>query len=151
MIFRYVDTWDYIVLAFEFVYYIFVGYYIVEEVLEIIKVGWGYFSGFWNNLDIVVLVLCVLNISLNLYTTFVVSSQLETLLKVSIFWNIYRNFNISTILQNEDDYADFNQLGYTSTMFKSAVAICVFFAWVKLFKYISFNKTMTQLASTLAR
>ena len=84
MIFRYVDTWDYIVLAFEFVYYIFVGYYIVEEVLEIIKVGWGYFSGFWNNLDIVVLVLCVLNISLNLYTTFVVSSQLETLLKVSI-------------------------------------------------------------------
>ena len=36
-------------------------------------------------------------------------------------------------------------------MFKSAVAICVFFAWVKLFKYISFNKTMTQLASTLAR
>ena len=87
MIFRYVDTWDYIVLAFEFVYYIFVGYYIVEEVLEIIKVGWGYFSGFWNNLDIVVLVLCVLNISLNLYTTFVVSSQLETLLKVSIFWN----------------------------------------------------------------
>ena len=78
------DTWDYIVLAFEFVYYIFVVYYIVEEVLEIIKVGWAYFSGFSNNLDIVVLVLCVLNISLNLYTTFVVSSQLETLLKVCI-------------------------------------------------------------------
>ena len=36
---RYVDTWDYVILAFEFVYYIFVAYYIVEEVLEIIKIG----------------------------------------------------------------------------------------------------------------
>ena len=33
------DTWDYVILAFEFVYYIFVAYYIVEEVLEIIKIG----------------------------------------------------------------------------------------------------------------
>ena len=33
----------------------------------------------------------------------------------------------------------------------NAVAICVFFAWIKLFKYISFNKTMTQLSSTLSR
>ena len=38
-ILRYVDTWDYVILAFEFVYYIFVAYYIVEEVLEIIKIG----------------------------------------------------------------------------------------------------------------
>ena len=97
---RYVDTWDYIILAFEFVYYIFVAYYIVEEVLEIIKIGWVYFANVMNNLDIVVLLLCVMNISLNVYTFTVVSSELETL------------------LQNPDDYADFNNLGYTSTMFK---------------------------------
>ena len=125
---RYVTALDYVVLAFEFVYYLFVVYYIVEEVLEIIKVGFVYFAGFWNNLDIIVLLLCIMNICLNLYTNFVVSNQLTEL------------------LSNPDDYADFNDLGYTSTMFKSAVAICVFFAWVKLFKYISFNKTMTQLA-----
>merc|ERR1711936_293815 len=82
---RYVTALDYVVLAFEFVYYLFVIYYIVEEVLEIIKVGFAYFAGFWNNLDIIVLLLCIMNICLNLY------------------------------------------------------------------KYISFNKTMTQLASTLAR
>ena len=33
----------------------------------------------------------------------------------------------------------------------SVVAICVFFSWIKLFKYISFNKTMTQLSSTISR
>ena len=95
---RYVDTWDYVILAFEFVYYIFVAYYIVEEVLEIIKIGktvtinsslvkldyqgWSYFSGVWNNLDILVLILCVMNISLNVYTSFIVSQELQTLLQV---------------------------------------------------------------------
>ena len=42
--------------------------------------------------------------------------------------------------EKPDEYADFNDLGYWSTLFKSGVAICVFFSWVKLFKYISFNK-----------
>jgi len=120
-------------MACEFIYMIFVAYYIVEEVLEIIKVKWAYFSGFWNNLDILVILLCLLNITLNLYTFFVVETQL------------------SVLLEEPNSYADFNDLGYWSNAFKSAVAICVFFSWVKLFKYISFNKTMTQLASTLAR
>ena len=101
--------------------------------MEIVKVGWSYFASFYNNLDIVVILLCVGNISLNLFTYFVVSQELESLLK------------------NPDDYADFTNLGKNSTYFKSAVAICVFFSWVKLFKYISFNKTMTQLASTMGR
>jgi len=130
---RYVDSRDYFVMACEFIYIIFVCYYIVEEVLEIIKVKWAYFSGFWNNVDILVILLCILNVSLNLYTFFVVETQL------------------SVLLEQPDTYADFNDLGYWSNAFKSAVAICVFFSWVKLFKYISFNKTMTQLASTLTR
>ena len=45
--------------------------------------GWSYFSGVWNNLDILVLILCVMNISLNVYTSFVVSSDLQTLLQVN--------------------------------------------------------------------
>jgi hypothetical protein len=31
------------------------------------------------------------------------------------------------------------------------MAVLVFLAWIKLFKYISFNKTMTQLSKTLER
>ena len=33
----------------------------------------------------------------------------------------------------------------------NVTGILVFIAWIKLFKYISFNKTMTQLSNTLAR
>ena len=31
------------------------------------------------------------------------------------------------------------------------MAFIVFFAWLKLFKYISFNQTMNQLSETLSR
>jgi polycystin 2 len=58
---------------------------------------------------------------------------------------------LSEIIKSPDSYADFQNLGYWTDMFKSFIAICVFFSWVKLFKYITFNRTMTQLASTLER
>ncbi|XP_015979751.2 polycystic kidney disease 2-like 1 protein isoform X3 [Rousettus aegyptiacus] len=37
------------------------------------------------------------------------------------------------------------------TQYNNMNAVNLFFAWIKIFKYISFNKTMTQLSSTLAR
>ena len=39
----------------------------------------------------------------------------------------------------------------SSTQANAFVALNVFFAMVKMFKYISFNKTMTQLTSTLSK
>lgn len=33
----------------------------------------------------------------------------------------------------------------------STLALCLFFSWIKLLKYISFNKTMTQLTKTLQK
>ena len=34
---------------------------------------------------------------------------------------------------------------------KNVIAILVFVSFIKLFKYISFNKTMTQLSTTLSK
>lgn len=72
-------------------------------------------------------------IGFSIFCTFTISSKLEEL------------------LADPNTFADFDFLGYWQTQFNSAVAVCVFFAWFKLFKYISFNKTMTQLSSTLSR
>ena len=130
---RYVNSSDYFIMACEFIYIMFIFYYIIEEVLEIYKLKCAYFTGLWNNLDIVVVMLSLINQCLNIYTYFSVEAELKTL------------------LSEPDVFADFQKLGNASQMFKSFVAICVFFSWVKLFKYISFNKTMTQLASTLSR
>ncbi|KAB7501550.1 Polycystin-2 [Armadillidium nasatum] len=71
---------------------------------------------------------------------------------VFIDFTVYNaNINYFCVINTPDDYANFQQLGYWQVQFNSTIAVCVFFAWFKLFKYISFNKTMTQLFSTLSR
>jgi hypothetical protein len=55
------------------------------------------------------------------------------------------------LLENEDQFKDFEFLCYWQMQFNNAVAGCVFISWMKIFKYTSFNKTMTQLTETLAR
>ncbi len=58
---------------------------------------------------------------------------------------------IGDLLKNPQEFADFEFLGFWQTRYNDVVAVCIFFAWIKIFKYISFNKTMTQLSSTLSR
>ena len=74
---------------------------------------------------------------------------------VGIVYSIYRERTVQskleTLIANSDTYGNFYWLGYLQTQFNNALAVVVFFAWVKLFKYISFNKTMTQLQTTLSR
>eukprot|EP00094_Tigriopus_californicus_P009732 TCALIF_09381-PA protein Name:"Similar to PKD2 Polycystin-2 (Bos taurus)" AED:0.09 eAED:0.09 QI:23/1/1/1/0.9/0.90/11/108/699 len=130
---RYVTAWDYFILACELIFCGFIFYYVVEEALEIRKHKYSYFKSVWNMLDLTVIIISIVCIFLNLYTHVVVESKLQDL------------------LAQPDQYADFTSLGMWSKQNNNAVAICVFFAWIKLFKYISFNKTMTQLSSTLSR
>ena len=72
-------------------------------------------------------------IALTVYSVVVISSQLTDL------------------LDQPDQFADFTSLADLTKQNNNAIAVCVFFSWIKLFKYISFNKTMTQLSSTLSR
>ncbi|XP_037094616.1 polycystin-2-like [Pollicipes pollicipes] len=102
-------------------------------VLEVRKMKCSYFKSVWNILDILVIGIATLCIAFSVYRTNSVDDKIESLLKDDI------------------QYANFELLGFYQTQFNAAVAMCVFFAWIKLFKYISFNKTMTQLSSTLSR
>ncbi|NIG57831.1 polycystic kidney disease 2-like 1 protein [Pontoporia blainvillei] len=53
------------------------------------------------------------------------------------------------LLQQPNTYADFEFLAFWHTQYNMN-AVNLFFAWIKIFKYISFNKTMTRLSSTPA-
>ncbi|UYV82599.1 PKD2 [Cordylochernes scorpioides] len=130
---RYVSASDYFVLACEAIFVVFIIYYIVEEALEITRNKWAYFKEFWNILDVVVIVMSCICIAFSIYRTVMVDKLL------------------STLLEDPVTFADFEFLGFWQTQFNNAVALSVFFAWIKFFKYISFNKTMTQLSSTLSR
>ncbi|TKC47877.1 hypothetical protein EI555_012917 [Monodon monoceros] len=67
-----------------------------------------------------------------------------------IFRTLEVNWLMGKLLQQPNTYADFEFLAFWQTQYNMN-AVNLFFAWIKIFKYISFNKTMTQLSSTLAR
>jgi len=130
---RYVTVGDYFILACEAIFCLFIFYYSIEEIIEIKKHKLSYFKSFWNILDILVILISIVCVGFNLYRTMEVGNKLDELLK------------------DNTKYADFERLSYWETRFSNAIAIAVFMAWIKIFKYISFNKTMTQLSSTLGR
>ncbi|KAK2824027.1 hypothetical protein Q5P01_021202 [Channa striata] len=130
---RYVTTWDYFILGCEMVFCLFILYYTVEEVLELRIHKFSYFKSIWNILDIVVILLAIVAIIFNIFRTVEVGNLLGNLLK------------------NPNTYADFEFLAFWQTQYNNMNAVNIFFAWIKIFKYISFNKTMTQLSSTLGR
>uniref|UniRef100_A0A1I8FPC1 EF-hand domain-containing protein n=1 Tax=Macrostomum lignano TaxID=282301 RepID=A0A1I8FPC1_9PLAT len=129
---RYVEPKDYFVLVCEGIFMLFICYYIVEEVIEIKRNKLDYFKTFWNWLDIIVILVSLICGGFNVYRTVTVGKKLQEL------------------LQDESRFPDFDFLSYWQQQFNNAIAFTLFLAWVKFFKYISFNKTMTQLSSTLS-
>ncbi|KAE8590840.1 hypothetical protein XENTR_v10018227 [Xenopus tropicalis] len=130
---RYVSGWDYFIIGCEIVFCIFIFYYVVEEILELRIHKFRYFTSIWNILDVIVILLSLVAIGFHIFRTMEVNRLMGTLLK------------------NPTIYADFEFLAFWQTQYNNMNAVNLFFAWIKIFKYISFNKTMTQLSSTLAR
>ncbi|XP_034754564.1 polycystic kidney disease 2-like 1 protein isoform X2 [Etheostoma cragini] len=130
---RYVTNWDFFILGCEIVFCLFIMYYVVEEILELRIHRLSYFKSIWNILDVVVIMLAIVAIIFNVFRTVKVDKLLGKL------------------LEQPGIYADFEFLAFWQTQFNNMNAVNLFFAWIKVFKYISFNKTMTQLSSTLGR
>ncbi|XP_078059807.1 polycystin-2 [Mustelus asterias] len=130
---RYVSSFDYFVAACEIAFCIFIFYYIIEEILEIQIHKLYYFRSMWNCLDVVIIALSLVAICINLYRTLIVRELLGEL------------------LENQNSYPNLESLAYWQIQFNNMAAVVVFFAWIKIFKFISFNKTMTQLSSTMSR
>uniref|UniRef100_A0A8C1HWK7 Polycystin-2 n=1 Tax=Cyprinus carpio carpio TaxID=630221 RepID=A0A8C1HWK7_CYPCA len=129
---RYVSSWDYFVGMCEVAFCLFVLYYLVEKVLEIRLHRLRYFKSPWNCLDVLI-VLSVPAIIMNICRTSAVSHRLHFL------------------LENHNTYPNFEPLARLQVHFNNLAAVIVFLSWVKLFKFINFNKTMNQLSTTMSR
>ncbi|XP_036920059.1 polycystic kidney disease 2-like 1 protein isoform X1 [Sturnira hondurensis] len=130
---RYVSNWDLFIVGCGIIFCIFIFYYVVEEILELHIHRLRYLSSIWNILDLVVILLSILAVGFHIFRTLEV------------------NRLMGKLLQQPNSYADFEFLAFWQTQYNNMNAVNLFFAWIKIFKYISFNKTMTQLSSTLAR
>nr|XP_057936793.1 polycystin-2 [Doryrhamphus excisus] len=130
---RYVTSWDYFVALCEVTFCLFILYYVVEEVLEIRIHRMHYFRSLWNCLDVLIVTLSVVAIIMNITRTAMVGHLLKSL------------------LENYTTHPAFEPLANLQVQFNNVVAVIVFFSWLKLFKFINFNKTMSQLTGTMSR
>ena len=53
---RYITVWEWALMGAEFVFAVFVLYYLIEEILEMKSVRLKYIFSFWNWLDMFVIV-----------------------------------------------------------------------------------------------
>ncbi|XP_038625104.1 polycystin-2 isoform X2 [Tachyglossus aculeatus] len=129
---RYESTFDFFLAACEIAFCFFILYYVVEEILEIRIHKLHYFRSLWNCLDIIIIVLSVVAIGISIYRV----STVELLLK---------------FLEDKSTFPNFEPLAYWQIQFNNVAAVTVFFVWIKLFKFINFNRTMSQLSTTMSR
>jgi hypothetical protein len=146
-----------ITLCICFVFFIiFIIYYTIEELVEIKTLGFmPYFriSG-WNFLDIFTILVSVMLVFFLVYRKYVINKIFDEAYPEGSEENNSENGpglqNGSSIALQIETY-QFDTLGFWSAQFSNVLAVLSFVAWVKIFKYISFNKTMSQLSSTLSR
>ncbi|NXN66707.1 PK2L2 protein, partial [Himantopus himantopus] len=130
---RYVTYYDYFLASCEIAFCLFIITFIIQEAIKIVKLKKKYFRSAWNCLDLLLLVVSILAIAFNIYRTVEVSLLMEEL------------------LSDPHVYPDFYFLAFWQVLYNNMIAVNIFFAWIKIFKYVKFNKTMTQLSSTLSR
>ena len=130
---RYVNSKDNILFGFEIALIIFVIYYIVEEVIEICLFKMKYFTQYWSVLDNLILIQIIAGAAISLYRSVTINDL------------------ISEAETNTQSFTSFETIGYYESIYNDLAAICLFFSWIKIFKYISFNKTMRHFSTTLSR
>ncbi|XP_074912956.1 polycystin-2-like protein 2 isoform X5 [Buteo buteo] len=130
---RYVTYYDYFLASCEITFCLFIITFIIQEAIKVVKLKKEYFRSAWNWLDLLLLVVSILAIAFNIYCTVEVSLLMEEL------------------LSDAHVYPDFYFLAFWQVLYNNMIAVNIFFAWIKILKYVSFNKTMTQLSSTLSR
>ena len=130
---KYAEYTDFLLLASELIFILFILYYVIEESFEIHEHGWAYFSVFGNVLDIIVIGTSIAQIAINWYMLYFVTVKINQLMELPF------------------EFADFSSLSALAKWANYLASFNIFVAWLKVFKYLSFNKTMNQLSGTLSR
>lgn len=127
---RYVSNWDTVVMGLEVVFCIFIFFYTVQEVREIIREKAAYFKDPWNLMDWANLII--------LYV--VIGLRVGALLMVEDF-----NFSSSSIR-----YVDLVPMGAFATQELNISALNFFLLYFKVFKYLKSVPRMDAILVTIS-
>ncbi|VDL99012.1 unnamed protein product [Schistocephalus solidus] len=120
------------VFTCEIITLAFVLYFVIEEILEIKHLGLAYFRKFWNLLDFTVVAFSLTCVILHCYG-YIISFKL-----------------LGNGVTADAVYPEFVDIAYWCLQYNRMLALLVFFAMIKLFKFVSFSETMGQLTATLS-
>ncbi|XP_037709169.1 polycystic kidney disease 2-like 2 protein isoform X2 [Drosophila subpulchrella] len=114
-------------------WYIMIIYYTIYEITEMRKSGVKiYFFSMLNILDCVILLGCYLALVYNI-------------------WHTFKVISVTSKAQVELTYQSLDVLCFWNIIYVDMMAILAFLVWIKIFKFISFNKTLVQFTTTLKR
>ncbi|XP_067619298.1 polycystin-2-like protein 2 [Eurosta solidaginis] len=115
------------------IFYIFIIYYAIIEVLEMRALGFAnYVRLLWNFVDFLIIFLA--------FFTFV----------YNIWHPIYLNQLYKRFDENPKEYLELDPLCFWNLVYRDVMGICAFLVCIKIFKFISFNKTMRQFNATVS-
>ncbi|PIC31593.1 hypothetical protein B9Z55_012242 [Caenorhabditis nigoni] len=120
-------------IVFEGIFCGFVLFFIFEELFAIARHRLHYLTQFWNLVDVALLGFSVATIILSMKRTKTATNR------------------VNSVIENGLTNAPFDDVTSAENAYLNIKAVVVFIAWVKVFKFISVNKTMSQLSSTLTR
>ncbi|EDV58804.1 polycystic kidney disease 2-like 2 protein [Drosophila erecta] len=114
-------------------WYIMVIYYTIYEITELRKSGIKiYFFSMLNILDCAILLGCYLALVYNI-------------------WHSFKVMSLTARAHTDPTYQSLDVLCFWNIIYVDMMAILAFLVWIKIFKFISFNKTLVQFTTTLKR
>ncbi|KAL3319447.1 polycystic kidney disease 2-like 1 [Cichlidogyrus casuarinus] len=129
---RYQTTKDYVCLACEIGFMILIFYYIIEEAIEIHRVGFKYLLAMGNLIDIVVVLVSLICAGFSIYRTIKVNEILKFL------------------VEQQNFFPNFEFVSYWEIQYNYVISLLLFISWIKLFKFINFNRAMTLMSVSLS-
>ncbi|XP_039950258.1 polycystic kidney disease 2-like 2 protein [Bactrocera tryoni] len=121
------------ILVIGVIFYLFILYYTIVEILEVIRIGFtNYVRILWNFVDFLIIVLAYYTLFYNIWHPFYVNG-------------LYKRFE-----KNPNEYLQLDKLCFWNLTYRAVFAICAFLVCMKILKFISFNKTMRQFNATVS-
>lgn len=135
---RFVDPFDYFVLVCELLFLLQTAWFTCVEVLQLRRERWAYFRSFWNLIDMTIVAIAFTSLAFSLYRYVYLSG-------------IDAGDNLVQLRATGHHDVRLDALAFWQVQYNMAMACCVFLVWMKVFKYLSFNRTLLQLSMTLSR
>jgi Polycystin cation channel len=124
---------DYFILMIETLFVIQILLYSWLEGRQMSQMRRRYFYNFWNFVDILIILIAYFNIGVSIYQMVHIAEKLEDSNK------------------HPKEFINFDVISFWQFMFVDALGISTFLIWIRMLKYIKFNKTMVQFGKTLAK